>query len=91
MKIDDSDFEELKALFPKGSIPDDPTEAPRAIENFVDLVELLMRPLPLPPAGKTSFRPPSSGSQGPASPSPRCPGLTSEERGRDSRNGFERR
>ncbi|MDP2604191.1 MAG: hypothetical protein Q8S00_16605 [Deltaproteobacteria bacterium] len=60
MKIDDSDFEEIKALLPKGSIPDDPIEARRAIENFVDLVELLMRPLPLPPSGLSSFQEPSS-------------------------------
>lgn len=59
MKIDDSDFEEILALLPKESIPTDPTEARQAVENFVDLVELLMRPLPLPPAGATSFKQPS--------------------------------
>jgi len=34
--------------------------ARQAIENFVDLVETLMRPLPLPPEGKSSFKQPSS-------------------------------
>ncbi|HUX65790.1 MAG TPA: hypothetical protein VMV42_01460, partial [archaeon] len=63
MKIDDTDFEEILALLPKGSIPADPTQARQAVENFVDLVEILMQPLPLPPAGKTSFKLPSSGIQ----------------------------
>lgn len=91
MKIDDADYEAIRALLPKESIPADPTEARQAVENFVDLVELLMRPLPLPPAGKSSFKPPSSDSQGLASRSPRYPGSTSEERDRDSRTGFEHR
>ena len=91
MKIGDSDFEEIRALFPQEDIPADPTEARQAIENFVDLVELLMRPLPLPPAGKSSFKPPSSGSQGPASRSLQYPRSTSKEQGRDSRTGFELR
>jgi len=59
MRIDDTDFEEILALLPQENIPADPTEARQAVENFVDLVELLMRPLPLPPAGATSFRQPS--------------------------------
>ena len=91
MKIDDVDFEEMLALLPKESIPADPTQARQAVENFVDLVELLMRPLPLPPAGKTSFRPPSSDSQEPASQLPRSSRLTSEVQGRDSPSGFEHR
>ena len=91
MRLDDTNFEEILALLPKESIPADPTEARQAVENFVDLVELLMRPLPLPPTGKTSFKPLSSGIQGPASPSPRSTGSASEVQGRDSRTGFEHR
>lgn len=91
MKIDDSDFEEILALLPKESIPDDPTEARKAVENFVDLVELLMRPLPLPPEGKTSFKPPSAGIPEPSSLPPQSPGLISVGQGRDSSTGFERR
>lgn len=60
MPIDDADFQELLELLPKESIPADPTPARQAVENFVDLVELLMRPLPLPPSGLSSFREPSS-------------------------------
>lgn len=62
MKIDDPDFEEIFALFLKENIPADPAEARQAVENSVDLVELLMRPLPLPPAGETSLKPLSSDS-----------------------------
>ena len=91
MKIDDADYEATLAFLPKESIPADPTEARQAVENFVDLVELLMRPLPLPPAGKSSFKPLSSDIQGPASPSPRSIGSASEVQGRDSRTGFEHR
>jgi hypothetical protein len=58
MRLDDSDYEELLALFNPEDVPTDPVEARQAIENFVDLVELLMRPLPLPPAGASSFRQP---------------------------------
>jgi len=70
MRIDDADYERIRAPLPKESIPADPAQARQAVVNFVDLVELLMRPLPLPPTGKTSFKPPSSDIQGPASPSP---------------------
>ncbi len=91
MKIDDSDFEAILALLPKESIPAAPTEARQVVENFVDLVELLMRPLPLPPAGETSFRPPSSGNPEPASPLPRSIGSASKGQGRDSPSGFEHR
>lgn len=56
MRIEDTDFEEILALFNQEDIPADPTEARQAVENFVDLVELLMRPLPLPPAGGSSFK-----------------------------------
>jgi len=66
MRIDDSDYEEPLTLFPKESIPSDPTEARQAIENFVDLVELLMMPLPLPPAEASSFKSPSSDSPRPS-------------------------
>ena len=69
MRIDDADYEELLALFPKESVPTNPTEARQPIENFVDLVELLMRPLPLPPAGASSFKPPSSDSPRPSAES----------------------
>ena len=67
MSIDDTDFEELLALLNHGDVPSDPTEDRQAVENFVDLVELLMRPLPLPPAGATSIKQPSSGSPKPSS------------------------
>ena len=87
MRIDDNDFEEILALLPKGSIPADPTEARQAVENFVDLVELLMRPLPLPPAVGTSFKPHSLDSPEPASPSPQSPGSVSEGQGHDSPTG----
>ena len=76
MKIDDVDFEETLALLPKESIPADPTQARQAVENFVDLVELLMRPLPLPPAGGSSFKPPSLVPLESSSPSPRSPEST---------------
>jgi hypothetical protein len=56
MKIDDPDFEEILALLPKENIPSDPVEARQAVENFVDLVELLMRPLLLPPADSSMPR-----------------------------------
>ncbi len=59
MKIDDTDFEELLALLGPENVPEDPLEARQAVENFVDLVELLMRPLPLPPTGGSSFKRPS--------------------------------
>jgi hypothetical protein len=58
MPIDDIEFEELLALCDPADIPSDPTEARQALANFVDLLELLMRPLPLPPAGGSSFRQP---------------------------------
>ncbi len=60
MRLNDKDFEEILALFNPEDVPIDPTIARQAIENFVDLVELLMRPLPLPPAGASSFKQPSS-------------------------------
>lgn len=73
MRITDAEYEELLALFPKKSIPADPTEARQAIENFVDLVELLMKPLPLPPVGASSFKQPSSDSPRPPSQSSSLP------------------
>lgn len=91
MRIDDSDYEELLALFPKESIPADPTEARQAIENFIDLVELLMKPLPLPPTGRSSFKQPSSGSPRPSSQGPRLPRSVSKAAGHDSGIGCERR
>jgi len=60
MRIDDSDFDEILALLNHENVPPDPTEARQAVENFVDLVEFLMRPLPLPPPGFSSFWEPSS-------------------------------
>jgi hypothetical protein len=59
MRLDDEEYKELLALCNPEDIPGDPAEARQAIENFVDLVELLMRPLPLPAEGETSFRQPS--------------------------------
>ena len=49
MRIDDEDYEEILALLPDENIPSAPTEARQAVENFVDLVELMTRLLPLPP------------------------------------------
>lgn len=60
MKIDDTDFEEILALLNHEDVPSDQAEARQAVENFVDLVELIMRPLPLPPPGASSFKQPSS-------------------------------
>jgi len=91
MKIDDADFEELLALFGPENVPEDPVEARQAIENFVDLVELLMRPLPLPPAGGSSFTQPSSDVPEPSSPPLLPTGLIPKARGRDSGIGFEHR
>lgn len=76
MRIDDTDFEEILALLPQESIPADSTQARQAVENFVDLVELLMRPLPLPPAGTTSFKQPSSDLPRPSFPPLPPTGLT---------------
>ncbi len=59
MRIDDNDYEEILALLPPESVPSDPVEARQAIENFVDLVELLAKPLPLPPPDGSSFKLPS--------------------------------
>lgn len=91
MHIGCTDYEELLALFQKESIPSDPTEARQAIESFVDLVELLMKPLPLPPAGASSFKLPSSDSSKPPSQSSSRPGSTQGFEGPDSGIGFERR
>lgn len=59
MKIDDTDFEELVAILGPDNVPEDPLEARQAVEIFVELVALLMRPLPLPPPGGSSFKQPS--------------------------------
>ncbi len=56
MKITDEDFKEILACFDPKNVPDNLTEARQVIENFVDLVELLMKPLPLPLAGGSSFK-----------------------------------
>jgi hypothetical protein len=48
MRLDDEEYKELLALCNAEDVPDDPAEARQAIENFVDLIDLLMRPLPLP-------------------------------------------
>jgi hypothetical protein len=56
MRLDDKDFEELLALCNPDEVPNDPVEARQAIENFVDLVELLMRPLPVPPGETSSLK-----------------------------------
>lgn len=91
MRIDDEDYEELLGLFGSENIPADPTEARQVIENFVDLVELLMRPLPLPPAGGSSFTQPSSDSPEPSSPSLPPTEAIQGAQGHDSGIGFERR
>ena len=83
MRINDADYEELLTLFNPDEIPPDPVEARQAIENFVDLVELLMRPLPLPPAGGYSFKPPSSPHPGPSSLAPSTTRSVSRVEGRD--------
>ena len=59
MKITDEEYKEILACFDPKDIPADPIEARQAIEDFVDLVELLSQPLPLPPAGGSSFKRPS--------------------------------
>ncbi len=56
MKIDDEEFKELLACFDLKDIPSNPAEARQAIENFVDLVALLSKPLPLPPEDESSFK-----------------------------------
>jgi len=91
MGIDDTDFEEILALLPKENIPADPVEARHAVEQFVDLVELLMTPLPLPPAGSSSFKQPSSGLREQVPESQSHPLSTEEVRGRNSGIGFEHR
>jgi hypothetical protein len=91
MPIDDTDFEEILALLPQENLPSDPTEARHAVENFVDLVELLAKPLPLPPPVEFSFRPPPSGLRERVSGSQSQPLSTEEVEGRDSSTGFERR
>ena len=88
MGIDDTDFQELLALLPKESIPADPAEARREIENFVNLVELLMRPLP--PAGSSTPRQPSSSLREAFPLSSSNLESTSEVQGRDSGIGSER-
>ncbi len=91
MKIDDEDFKEILACFDPKDVPDDPEEARRAIRNFVDLVELLMRPLPLPPAGESSFKQLSSDLPEAASLPLLSTESVSKARGRDSGIGFEHR
>ncbi len=76
MRLNDKDFEEMLALFNPEDVPTDPTLARQAVENFVDLVELLMRPLPLPPAGKTAVKLPSSDFPEASSQSPQPTELT---------------
>jgi hypothetical protein len=58
--ITDEEYEGILACFTPEDVPKDPLEARQAIENFVNLIELLMRPLPLPPPGGSSFRDPAS-------------------------------
>lgn len=60
MKVTDEEYKEILECFEIKDIPSDTVEVRVAIENFVDLVELLMKPLPLPPAGGSSFKLPSS-------------------------------
>ena len=54
MKLTDGEYKEIHACFDLKDIPKNPAIARQAIENFVDLVELLMRPLP--PPGGSSFK-----------------------------------
>lgn len=50
MAITDEEFEEILTCFSPDEIPTGLGEARRRVENFVDLVELLTRQLPLPMA-----------------------------------------
>lgn len=56
MRITDEEYKEILACFDLKDIPSDPAEARQVVENFVDLVELLSRPLPLPSQGGSSFK-----------------------------------
>lgn len=60
MRIDDTDFEEILALLPQENVPSDPIEARQTVEGFVDLVELLARPLSLRAPTEVSLKQPSS-------------------------------
>jgi len=55
IRISDEEYEELLALCDPETIPSNPIEARQALENFVDLVEILLRPLPLPPGERELF------------------------------------
>ena len=91
MKITDEDFKEILACFDPKNVPDNLTEARQVIENFVDLVEILMRPLPLPPAGRSSFMQRPSDHREASFQSLSPTGSTQEVPGRNSGIGFERR
>lgn len=54
MPLDDKDYEELLASFNSKDIPADQAQARQAIENFIDLIEFLARPLPQPSETGTS-------------------------------------
>uniref|UniRef100_E6QWS1 Uncharacterized protein n=1 Tax=mine drainage metagenome TaxID=410659 RepID=E6QWS1_9ZZZZ len=58
MRISDETFKELLACFDPKDIPADMSreELRQRLENFVDLVALVMQPLPLPPKGESSFK-----------------------------------
>jgi hypothetical protein len=49
MKITNEEFKELLACFDPKDVPKNGEDARQAIENFVGLIELVSRPLPLPP------------------------------------------
>lgn len=83
MSIDETDFEELLPLLQDENAPSAPTEARQAVENFVDLVELLMKPLPLPPAGSSSLTQASLDHPGQASVSQSHPLSAEEVQGHD--------
>lgn len=91
MGIDDTDFEEILALLPKENIPVDPVEARQAVENFVELIALLVRPLPLPPKGSSSFKQPFLTHRESSAQYLSDHQSTSRAVGRDSGIGFERR
>src|SRR5438105_9687464 len=58
MRVSDEGLKEILACFPAEDVPTDPTEARCAVENFLDLLAIVMRPLPLPPPDRSSIEGP---------------------------------
>jgi hypothetical protein len=56
MRLSDEAFEDMLKCFDSKDIPADRAVARQALENFLDLLKIIMRPLPLPPPGAFSFR-----------------------------------